>query len=338
MKLRIGGSLRRGPNTMRANQSTLDCEPQSCQRAWRRGVAALVAGLGISGLAVVADVAAQSREVYIGSTGTRDRDPRGPAYPGAYSGAQQQPQQRSYGYGAQRHQTETDGLLEDALEDLARGRVTQARRLLELVIEGFADTRSADEARRLLAPIYAGTGRHPGAMPPPQPDANAGLGRNGPIRPASIPAPLPPPIPERDAGAERQRKAELVRLHTLDQDFRANVGDRVFFAEASTDLGARSRVVLAAQAAWLKRNPGLTVTIEAHADDHGTPEFNRTLAQRRADAVHARLVEEGVDPTRIRVSSFGQDKPVATCADAACAAQNRRVVTQIETIDPNRRN
>ena len=334
MKLDVGGRVRRGPDAMRASQSTLDCERHPCKREWWRGTAALFAGLGLSALAVIADVAAQSREVYIGSTGNRDA--RSQAYPGA------QQQQRSTGYGSQRQLSETDGLLEDAVEDLARGRITQARRLLELVIEGFSDSRSADEARRLLAPIYAGTGRAPSAMPPPQPNAPAEVGRNDPIHPASIPASIPSPmpaqLPERDATAERQRKAELVRLRSLNQDFRSNVGDRVFFAEASTDLGTRSRGVLAAQAAWLKRNPDLLLTIEAHADDHGGPEFNRTLAQRRANAVQARLVEEGIDPARIRVNALGKDKPVATCTDDACAAQNRRVVTLIETVDQSQRN
>ena len=199
MKLDNGGRVRRGPDAMRASQSTLDCERHPCKREWWRGTAALFAGLGLSALAVIADVAAQSREVYIGSTGNRDA--RSQAYPGA------QQQQRSTGYGSQRQ------------------RITQARRLLELVIEGFSDSRSADEARRLLAPIYAGTGRAPSAMPPPQPNAPAEVGRNDPIHPASIPASIPSPmpaqLPERDATAERQRKSELVRLRSLNQDFRS---------------------------------------------------------------------------------------------------------------------
>ncbi len=266
--------------------------------------------------------AAQSREIYMGSTSGRDRDPRGTAYPGN--------QPRSYGTGVDRQQSETDGLLEDALADLARGRVLEARRLLELVVERFSNTQSAEDARRLLAPIYAGSGRPPGGTPVP--DTNTGQeARPDGIRPASIPAPGPErTVPERDASAERQRRAEIVRLRSLDQDFRSNVGDRVFFAEASTELGARSRVVLAAQAAWLKRNPDLTIAIEAHADDPGSREFNRALAERRAEIVHTRLVEEGVAPTRILIKAFGQDKPVATCPGAACTAQNRRVVTLIE--------
>ena len=270
----------------------------------------------------LSEVKAQSREYYSGGAGER-RYPTAPAY------------QRPYGY--QRQQSETDGLLEDAMADLSRGRLREARRLLELVIEGFPNSPAADEARRLLAPIYAG-GRDPGpsvGLPAPQPagpsvnqrwgnTANSEAERADPVRPASAPLGQSP-----DATSERQWQTEVRRVRVLDQEFRANVGDRVFFSEASVELGSRSRVVLAAQAGWLKRYPELTISIEAHADDQGSRQFNDDLARRRAEAVRDRLIEEGVELARIRVHPMGREKPVAACPDAACAAQNRRAVTQL---------
>ena len=300
---------------MRANQSCLRCGSR-----WRGCLVIAVASLVAAAAMPLNEAEAQSREYYNGATGGRG-SPSPPPY--------QRP------YGNQRQQSETDGLLEDALADLSRGRLREARRLLELVIEGFPNSPAADEARRLLAPIYAG-GRGPGpGLPAPLPAnpstnpswsnaVNGNAERADPVRPASAPLGQ-----SRDATAERQWQTEVRRVRALDQEFRANVGDRVFFSEASVELGSRSRVVLAAQAGWLKRYPELTIAIEAHSDDQGSREFNDELARRRADAVRDRLIEEGVEPTRIRVNPMGREKPVAACSEAACAAQNRRAVTQL---------
>ena len=324
-------------------QSDLKRQDQDCGRGCTRGqrhriwlLLAGLAGLGAAQLIPAGHaLAQQSRDVYMGSTNGRS---------GPY-GAPTQPPQYQMPTGRPRQPSETDGLLEDALDDLSRGRLLEARRLLELVIERFAGTPSADEARRLLAPIYA-SGRGPGqpAPPPLQPADQAlnrgrsdigqeepvrgDFGRRTPLLPAAA------SIPDRDP-AERQWQTEVRRVRALDQDFRANVGDRIFFGEASIDIGSRSRVVLAAQAAWLKRYPDVTITVEAHADDQGGPEFNRELAARRAEAVRARLIEEGMEPSRIHINPVGREKPVATCADAACTAQNRRAVIQL--LEPERR-
>ena len=198
--------------------------------------------LGAAGLAVVAlaepdGAIAQSREIYLGSTPPREssgNNSRGGPYSAPPTSV---PMQRPPGW--QRQQSETDGLLEDALEDLARGRVLDARRLLEMVVEQFGNTPSADEARRLLAPIYANI-RGQAASPSAAADASPGIDqqRFDPVRPASAQS-----DEIGQEAADRIWKSEVNRVRLLEQDFRANVGDRIFFGEASAELGDRKSVV-----------------------------------------------------------------------------------------------
>ena len=258
---------------------------------------------------------AQSREVFIGSTGPRDRvqgDFRGTAYP--WDGRSTSQLTRS----------QTDRMLHDAYRELSDGRPLEARRILERIIEFYPQDPAADEARQVLVPIYA-SGAHGGARPP----AN---GRASPLQPAALPAPpsMPPAtVPKVETHVDQPWKTDIRRVRALDLDFRNNVGDRIFFGEASADIGARSRLLLEAQAAWLKRHPELSIAIEAHADDHGTTSFNEDLASRRAEAVRARLVEQGVGPEKIKLVALGRRQRVADCSDPDCSAQNRRAITLI---------
>jgi peptidoglycan-associated lipoprotein len=112
-------------------------------------------------------------------------------------------------------------------------------------------------------------------------------------------------------------------------EFQSQVGDRVFFSDASAELGTRGRVALEAQAAWLVRYPSLSVVIEGHADDAGGIARNIEVSHQRADAVRRRLIQMGVAPERIRIVAFGRERLIAECSAAACAAQNRRAVTII---------
>ena len=114
-------------------------------------------------------------------------------------------------------------------------------------------------------------------------------------------------------------------------EFQSQVGDRVFFSDASAELGTRGRVALEAQAAWLVRYPTLSVIVEGHADDAGGIAHNQEVSQRRADAVRRRLIQMGVAPERIRIVAYGRERPIAECVAAACGAQNRRAVTVIGT-------
>ena len=111
------------------------------------------------------------------------------------------------------------------------------------------------------------------------------------------------------------------------QDFVANVGDRVFFNTDSSDLTAQARSILDAEAQWLNRYPSLRFTVEGHADERGTREYNIALGARRAANVKDYLASRGVSVSRIQTISYGKERPVATCDDESCWAQNRRAVT-----------
>ncbi|MFN8831292.1 MAG: peptidoglycan-associated lipoprotein Pal [Labrys sp. (in: a-proteobacteria)] len=111
------------------------------------------------------------------------------------------------------------------------------------------------------------------------------------------------------------------------QDFVVNVGDRVFFAEDQSDLSDQARATLGQQARWLQAYPRYTVTIEGHADERGTREYNLALGARRAQAVRDYLVAQGIQAQRMRTISYGKERPVAVCNDASCWTQNRRAVT-----------
>jgi peptidoglycan-associated lipoprotein len=112
-------------------------------------------------------------------------------------------------------------------------------------------------------------------------------------------------------------------------EFQSQVGDRVFFSEASADLGSRGRVALEAQAVWLARHPKVSVIIEGHADDNGADTHNLEVSEQRAETVRRRLIQMGVSPERIRTVAYGRARPIADCPAPACTAQNRRAVTVI---------
>ena len=112
-------------------------------------------------------------------------------------------------------------------------------------------------------------------------------------------------------------------------EFQAQVGDRVFFSEGSAELGARARMALEAQAAWLKRHKALSVTVEGHADDAGATSHNLEVSWRRAEAVRQRLIESGVARERVQTVAYGRERPIAQCGQMSCSAQNRRAVTVV---------
>ena len=113
------------------------------------------------------------------------------------------------------------------------------------------------------------------------------------------------------------------------QDFVVNVGDRVFFDSDSTELTMQSRATLDKQAQWLTTYNRYAFTIEGHADERGTREYNIALGARRAQAVRDYLASHGIEPSRMRTISYGKERPVAVCDDISCWSQNRRAVTVI---------
>ena len=111
------------------------------------------------------------------------------------------------------------------------------------------------------------------------------------------------------------------------QDFVVNVGDRVFFETDSTELTPQSRATLDKQAQWLTNYSQYAFTIEGHADERGTREYNIALGARRAQAARDYLVSRGIQANRMRTISYGKERPVAACNDISCWSQNRRAVT-----------
>ena len=111
------------------------------------------------------------------------------------------------------------------------------------------------------------------------------------------------------------------------QDFIVNVGDRVFFETDSSELTPQSRATLDKQAQWLNQYANYAFTIEGHADERGTREYNIALGARRAQTVREYLIARGIQAQRMHTISYGKERPVAVCDDISCWSQNRRAVT-----------
>lgn len=110
-------------------------------------------------------------------------------------------------------------------------------------------------------------------------------------------------------------------------DLQVNVGDRIFFGYDRSDLTAEARATLDRQAAWLKKYPAKNVTIEGHADERGTREYNLALGERRATSVKNYLAAAGIEGNRVHTISYGKERPAVLGSNEAAWAQNRRGVT-----------
>lgn len=113
--------------------------------------------------------------------------------------------------------------------------------------------------------------------------------------------------------------------------FQQTVGDRVLFAVDQSTLTQDGQFTLQGQAAWLNANPEYTAVIEGHADEQGTTEYNIALGARRADEARSFLISQGVSGSRLKVVSFGKERPLEICSDETCYAKNRRAVTVLAT-------
>ena len=107
----------------------------------------------------------------------------------------------------------------------------------------------------------------------------------------------------------------------------SGVPDRVFFATNETILTTASRETLRKQAAWLRQNPDVTIVVEGHADERGTREYNLALGERRANAAKDYLMTYGVSSDRIKVLSYGKERPVDSGSNPLSWSKNRRSVT-----------
>ena len=111
------------------------------------------------------------------------------------------------------------------------------------------------------------------------------------------------------------------------QDFISNVGDRVLFETDSSELTSVGQATLEKQARWLQQYSRYSFTMEGHADERGTREYNFALGARRAETAKNYLIAKGISASRIRTISYGKERPVAVCDDISCWSQNRRAVT-----------
>ena len=106
-----------------------------------------------------------------------------------------------------------------------------------------------------------------------------------------------------------------------------NVPDRVFFAYDSYSLTDAAQSTLSKQAQWLKENPSVTISIQGHADERGTREYNLALGDRRANSAKDFLMSQGISSNRVTTISFGKERPVKSGSNDMAWAQNRRSVT-----------
>lgn len=114
------------------------------------------------------------------------------------------------------------------------------------------------------------------------------------------------------------------------EDFVVNVGDRVFFATGRHDVSSDARSTLEKQANWLNQYQTLSITVEGHADERGTREYNLALGERRANSVKTFLVALGVDPRRIDTVTWGKERPAVVGSGESAWSQNRRGVSVLK--------
>ena len=114
--------------------------------------------------------------------------------------------------------------------------------------------------------------------------------------------------------------------------FDVNVGDRVLFDYDKSELTSKARDTVAKVATWMRSHPDVTLTLEGHADERGTREYNLALGERRANGVRRHLEALGVEDGRLSVISYGDDKPAASGSSESAWAQNRRAVFVVNSL------
>ena len=123
---------------------------------------------------------------------------------------------------------------------------------------------------------------------------------------------------------------DLVELPGMQADLVAKAGsDTIYFGTDKSEIDPASRATLAAQARWMLANPSVKGSIEGHADERGTREYNLALGERRANSAKNFLIASGVPAARLTVISWGKERPAAIGSDENAWSQNRRSVTVV---------
>jgi len=146
------------------------------------------------------------------------------------------------------------------------------------------------------------------------------------------PAEVPPAVDQsaNPPGTATDDSVDLVELPAMQADLVAKAGsDTVYFATDKSDLDEQSQATLAAQARWFIANPSVRGSIEGHADERGTREYNLALGERRANAAKQFLIANGVPEGRLTTISWGKERPVAMGSNEEAWAQNRRAVSVV---------
>ena len=131
-----------------------------------------------------------------------------------------------------------------------------------------------------------------------------------------------------EAGVAQGDDVGLVELPRLQAEMVAAAGtDTIYFGTDRSDLDADDRAVLDRQAAWLRGRPNVRVSVEGHADERGTREYNQALGERRAQAARDYLVALGISPARLLVVSWGKERPVDPGTGEQAWSRNRRAVS-----------
>jgi peptidoglycan-associated lipoprotein len=137
-----------------------------------------------------------------------------------------------------------------------------------------------------------------------------------------------PPAPGGEASPPASSGMNSGPVKGSQEDFIASVSsDRILFDTDKYDVDAQDMPILQSQAAWLQQNPAVRVTIEGHADERGTRDYNIALGERRANSAKNYLASLGIDSGRITTVSYGKERPAALGSDEGAWAQNRRAVT-----------
>tara|TARA_B100001996_G_scaffold24288_1_gene18914 strand:- start:435 stop:962 length:528 start_codon:yes stop_codon:yes gene_type:complete len=114
--------------------------------------------------------------------------------------------------------------------------------------------------------------------------------------------------------------------------FSSNVGDTTLFKVNQSVIEPEYRALLDSQAKWIKENSIASVTIEGHADEQGTREYNLALGARRATAVRNYLVSKGISDSVLSVVTYGKERPLRICSEESCWSKNRRAITIIKGV------
>ena len=132
------------------------------------------------------------------------------------------------------------------------------------------------------------------------------------------------------ASASSSSKSLFASAKQTKADKLIAVGDRVLFDYDSSKLDSSAKILLDAQSRFLRANTDLNFIIEGHADERGTREYNLALGEQRATAVRDYLVIQGIDSDRIKVISYGKEKPAVVGSNTMAWSKNRRAVTIID--------